>query len=68
MSEPRIVTDPAAARRKAVEMAYSLGVPFWLSPDGRINREGAGERIDPGPGAVPTAHGHGRQPEAAATP
>lgn len=68
MSEPRIVTDPASARRKAVEMAYSLGIPFWLAPDGRINREGAGERIEPAPGAAPTAHGHGRGAEAGAQP
>lgn len=62
------MTDPAALRRRAENLAYALGVALYLRPDGAIRIDGPGERIDPGPGAAPTAHGHGRQPEAAATP
>lgn len=60
--------DPAARRHKAAEMAYALGIVLYLGPDGAIRQSGPGERIDPGPGATPVSHGHGRAPEAAATP
>lgn len=62
------MADLTARRRKAQEMAYALGIALHLGPDGAISQAGPGERIDPGPGAVPTPHGHGRAPEAAATP
>lgn len=60
--------DLARRRQQAEAMAYALGIALYLGADGTISQREPGERIDPAPGALPTAHGHGRGPEAAATP
>jgi hypothetical protein len=61
--------DNAQARRAIAEgMTYALGIALYLDEDGTISQFGPGERIEPPPNALPTGHGHGARPEAAATP
>ena len=60
--------DPAILRRRAASMAYSLGIALYITVDGRISQHPPGERIEPPPGAVPTAHGHGNHAEVKAQP
>ncbi|HJU18991.1 MAG TPA: hypothetical protein VJ770_21255 [Stellaceae bacterium] len=53
-------------RKKALDLAYMLGIPLYLRSDGGIAQFPPGERIEPPQGAVPTPHGRG--PQAAAEP
>lgn len=53
--------DLAKRREKARQQAYGLGIALYLPDVGLPQQHGPGERIDPGPGAVPLEgmHGHG---------
>lgn len=62
------MTDLAALRRKAAEMAYGLGIALYVGTDGRISQFGPGDRIDPAPGARPTEHGHTLRAQAQTQP
>lgn len=62
------MTERAQRRRKAEELAYSLGIALYLRDDGTIAQFGPGELIDPGPRSRPLGHGHGTKAEAAAAP
>ena len=48
-------TEAEVLRRKALEMAYAYGVPFYIN-DGRINQHPPGERIEPPASAKPSIH------------
>lgn len=62
------MTDLTAARQKAEQLAYSLGIALYLRPDGTIGQSPPGELIAPPPSAVPTMHGHTVRAEASAAP
>lgn len=70
MTDAPDLTEP---RRRARDMAYSLGIAFYLAPDGTISQapplgaEGW-ERIEPPANARPAPLAHGRLSAAASAP